>query len=71
MYWQANNRLLNVGHRTEKGKGLHLLELLTVLEQGIPLDLTLNHQLHQLTPLAMELLSPLICRMLIASQRVV
>ena len=57
---------------TEKGKGPHLLELLTVPAQEIQLVLhqTLNHQLHLLILLVTELLWRVICRMLVACQKV-
>lgn len=54
-----------VNRITGKGKGLHLLDQLTVLvlERQSVLLPTLNHPLHQLIPPVMELLCQVICRM--------
>lgn len=66
------NGCLSCTRITAKGKGLHPLELLTVLVQEIQLVLHLipNHQLHLLIPLEMELLWLEICRMPVAFQKV-
>lgn len=56
---------------TEKGRGLHLRELPTVLVQEIHLArLILSHQLHLLILPVMELLWRVTCRMLLVYPKV-
>lgn len=72
-FLQVSNLVVCYSNRiAAKGKGLHLLELLTVLAQETHLVLrqTLSHQLHLLILLVMELLFLVICRMLVVCQKV-